>query len=195
MIHLIKFFILISSILTYSGPIELPEKTPSEVHLLVKTYDQMPNNKTKKQILLAFQNLQKVLGDLNQDTEFLLIKNEIYKTLMEYPIRFPSDQKNNEDPLLSFPSLFKNKKDEFSPLAQWVCHAILKEWESIPTIPVDHPTLTSKLKIKSKALRAWQKTLKGKKVTEINNYFNNVLVEVMANLNLRLSLFSKYSLD
>ena len=174
--------------------IEISERVPIELKIMVDSYHLMSDQKMKKNALMALQKLEQNLGHLEQRIEFLLIKNDIYKSLIEYPNTPPSSTKDNPS-LFAFRSFFQKKRKQLSPLAQWVCDAALKELKPIPNIPIDDPLFSPQMKAQYHILKTWPIILKGKRVAEINHYFEQVLVNILNNLYKRVATFLKYSLD
>ena len=193
MIHSISFFVIIFNL--YANTIEVKERIPVELKILVGSYHRMSDKILKMEAMKGFKNLQKVLGLLESKIEILLIKNEIYKALIEYPLPPIDSVAGESDSGTSFDLFFQKNKNQLLPLAQWICEAVLKELKQIPNIPLDNPFSHSKMETQGRILKTWRGNIKGKNVTEINLFFEHVIVALVKNLHQRLALFLKYSKD
>ena len=179
----------------HANRIEVKEKIPVELKILVDSVHLMSDKNLKLKVMKGLKNLEKVLGHLESETEILLIKNEIYKALIEYPHPSIDSSTVESHSDTSFDSFFQKNKSQLLPLAQWICEAILKELKQIPNIPLDNPFSHSKMETQRRILETWLGNLKGKSITEINLSFEHVILALINGLHQRLALFLKYSKD
>lgn len=193
MIRWISCFVIALNL--YAHKVEVIAKVPVELKILIDSYHLMDDKLFKKQALTALQKLEQTLGQLEQAMEFLLIKNEIYKALIEYPHPLMATHTAKNSSLAAFDSFFKKHKNQLLPLGQWISEAVLTELKQVPDIPLAHSFATSKMETRSRVLKAWFNNLQGKSAAEINLYFEQVMVAMINHLHKRLAVFLEYSQD
>ena len=193
MIRWISFFLIVLNL--YANKIEVIEKIPVELKILLDSYHLMNYKNFKIKAMKEIYKLEEVLGHLESEMEFLLIKNEIYKSLIEYPLPPIDTHSVGSHSITTFDLFFQKNKDQILPLGQWICEAVLKELKQIPNIPLDNPFSHSKMETRGQILKTWLGNLKGKSITEINLSFEHVTVSLIRGLHQRLAVFLKYSKD
>ena len=179
----------------WANDINILKDAPSEIKILIDSYSFTQDQLIKDNILTSLKQLEKDLGKLERKIEFLLIKNDIYKTLMEYPHSQTSANTIGPKSIKQFNRFLQKNEKKLSPLAKWICQALLQELKQEVAIPIDNPLFSSQMKARSRILKGWLSALRNKSVEEINAYFDQVLALIINNLTKRISLFLNYSQD
>ena len=157
-------------------------QSPGEFVILIETYKKIENKDRKETATKILKSIDKSIKKINQDTSRLLIKNEIYKTIIEYPYYIKPFQLEKTRLFQKFKLFFKLNKKNLSPLAVWVCEMIDQESRK-----------NNQSKIRQKVIQSWMKAIVEKNPKETNLYFENVLIKLFYHIDARLSLFLKYS--
>ena len=181
MIHLIKIFITINlllySIQSYSKKSHsLQDETSA---LLTTLYKTIELSMKRNEIIKIWKKLENNIKQLqNTGHTASLIRNEIYKTIIEYSSSSLTLSSIDIDTTLKFKSFFKKNEKKLSPLAHVICSMVIEE-------------LKQETKMNTKILfyKNWIRNLQKKNISEVNIYFDQVLIDIINNINNRLLLF------
>lgn len=175
--------------------IKVLKPLPSELQILVDTFNLMPNSPVKEDIYLQFERLNKNLGKLREEDRLLFIKTSLYKGLIEYPLPKFAFQNVGKTSQLKLETLLEQNSRLLSPLSVWLISALTKEYRELPQIPVEDPNFEFQYKTKEKIIKTWMGILQGLSVTQINEKMKDVLYFLVELLVKRYDVYLEHTGD
>ena len=177
--------------------IQANNELPTEMKLLINSYNQLSFSTIQKNTFLSILNLlQENIKYLDKANSYILIKSEIYKEALQNPPRkVRISDLNNE----YHPKTFKNKID--SPFYNWLINALYQDYIKLKS---EHSfqklfkqrTLSGKHRVLKKKLErvvGWLKFYKDGSKETVEDYIKNFTINLISKLNFYAQTFSGLS--
>ncbi len=182
MIRLINFILLFFCISGFSAVVErveLTRDTIAEVKIIIKTFNQLPDSPVKKEAAEILTKLNSYTELMTKDEEINFSKKQIYKFIVEYPIKPSTANSIRLKDVLRLEKKINDNPVQYSPLAHWITSALIKDYKALPQVPIDDPKVGPVIKTREKILKNWFIKLVSKDPREINTLFEEVLVSCL----------------